>query len=69
MTIIEKATIIHYHRHLLEKHSVNGVKSLGWKNDESQIKRFEAFTKVGNLEGSSVLDLGCGIGDLKAYLV
>ncbi len=68
MTIIEKATIIHYHRHLLDKHTDEGIKSLGWKNVDSQTKRFEVLSRVGNLDQSSVLDIGCGLGDLKAFL-
>lgn len=68
MNLIEKATIIHYHRHRLETYRSGTVKALGWRGEESQIKRFEVLASMGDLTGCSVLDVGCGYGDLKAYL-
>lgn len=35
----------------------------------SQIMRFEAFTRLNNLEGKSILDVGCGAGDFWNYLL
>ncbi|MDA8094287.1 MAG: class I SAM-dependent methyltransferase [Betaproteobacteria bacterium] len=34
----------------------------------SQLMRFEAFLQLHPLSGKSVLDVGCGVGDLFAYL-
>ncbi len=65
---MEKATIIHYHRHRIDVYSNGTVKALGWKGKESQIKRFETLSGVGDLNGCSILDVGCGYGDLKGYL-
>ncbi|MCF6324591.1 MAG: class I SAM-dependent methyltransferase [Gammaproteobacteria bacterium] len=68
MELIEKATIIHYHRHRIKAFNAGTVESLGWKGDESQQKRFEVISEVADLNGASILDLGCGQGDLKKFL-
>jgi trans-aconitate methyltransferase len=68
MNLIEKATITHYHRYRIAEYSGGTVKALGWKGEESQVKRFEALTAVGDLNGCTLLDVGCGYGDLKGYL-
>jgi trans-aconitate methyltransferase len=68
MTIIEKATIMHYHRHRMEVCGHGTTKALGWKDDEHQRKRFEVLANVADLTGCSVLDVGCGYGDLKEFL-
>lgn len=68
MTLQEKATIIHYHRHRIGEFEGGTVEALGYRGEESQAKRFEALSTVGNLNGCSVLDIGCGHGDLKGFL-
>lgn len=67
MNLIEKATVIHYHRHRIAEFEVGTAKSLGWRNQLSQDARFDVMAKIGDLHGRSVLDIGCGHGDLKAY--
>jgi len=68
MNLIEKATVMHYHRHRIAEYSDGTVRALGWKGEESQHKRFAAIATVGELGGCSLLDLGCGYGGLKGYL-
>ncbi len=68
MNLIEKATIMHYHRHRITTYKAGTVKALGWRGSESQLKRFEALADVGDLNKACILDLGCGYGDLKGYL-
>lgn len=43
-------------------------RGLGFGNKSSQDKRFEAMLELGDFDGSSVLDVGCGFGDLLAFL-
>ncbi|MEZ0227254.1 MAG: cyclopropane-fatty-acyl-phospholipid synthase family protein [Planctomycetota bacterium] len=43
-------------------------KGLGYNNEESQRRRFEALVQVGDLRGARILDVGCGLGDLAAFL-
>lgn len=69
MNPIERATVLHYHRHRIAAHGGGAVQALGWKHPDSQRRRFEAIAEVaGFSEGCSVLDLGCGTGDLKSFL-
>jgi len=68
MDTIEKATIIHYHRELIRMKPGDHIHGQGWKNLDSQQKRFEALTGVGDISHCTVLDMGCGYGDLKAFL-
>jgi len=68
MNLIEKATIINFHRHRIAEYRSGTVKALGWKGEQSQQKRFEVLASLGDFSHASVLDIGCGYGDLKAYL-
>lgn len=44
-------------------------RSLGWSGGlEVQNSRFNSFLKTGIQRGDSVLDIGCGFGDLYAFL-
>ena len=44
-------------------------KSLGWGNKKGkQSIRFEILCQIGDLSNCSVLDVGCGFGDLYKYL-
>jgi ubiquinone/menaquinone biosynthesis C-methylase UbiE len=43
-------------------------RTLGWLNGNQEV-RFEALTQIADLKNSTVLDIGCGFGDLYAFLV
>ena len=45
-----------------------GYRSLGFGHRESQKKRFEAVLRHAALHGRTVLDAGCGFGDLLPFL-
>lgn len=68
MNLLERATIIHFHRHRIEAFGRDDVMSLGWRNADSQQKRFEVIASLADFNRSTVLDVGCGRGDLKAFL-
>ena len=56
----------HYERRISpgrENHDV-----LDWSSAESQLERFRVLADNVDLEGKSLLDVGCGLGDLWAYL-
>ena len=59
-------TIVHYDR-LLDVHS-RDHEIVGWGSRESQERRFVVLAQVGDLSGKTVLDMGCGLGNLYAYL-
>lgn len=68
MNLIEKATVMHYHRHRIREFHPGSVEALGWRGPESQRRRFEVLLWLGDFTGSTVLDAGCGYGDLKGFL-
>ena len=50
-------------------HHGSTIKSLGWDNKVNQYKRFEIALKDLNINKySSILDIGCGFGDLLTFL-
>jgi SAM-dependent methyltransferase len=46
-----------------ENHEVQG-----WEDRDSQLKRFQVFLDSVDVVGKSILDVGCGLGDLLAFL-
>ena len=51
----------------LDKYGVD-YRSLHWNSARSQLVRFEVLKDIGLDRGCSVLDIGCGLGDLYGYL-
>ncbi|WP_319416264.1 class I SAM-dependent methyltransferase [Marispirochaeta aestuarii] len=45
-----------------------GYEILDWEDQESQFCRFDVLVRKIDLSGKSLLDLGCGVGDLCSYL-
>ncbi len=43
--------------------------SLDWSSCQSQKARFEALVGIGNLANTTILDVGCGLADLHAWLL
>ena len=44
-------------------------KVLGWGSRDSQESRFRVLSEIGDLNRKTVLDVGCGLGDLYEFLV
>lgn len=63
----DEKTISHY-QSLLKKHGET-YRALDWGSLESQQKRFEALAGIGMAAGDRVLDVGCGLADLNAWLI
>lgn len=60
--------IYEYYQNLFEQHGFD-PKSVGWgKKKGKQSLRFEILCQIGSLSNSSILDVGCGFGDLFGYL-
>jgi len=68
MNIIEKAKILSYHKSRIGIKKKSAFKDLGWRSPESQLLRFEVLSSIGNIEDKTILDVGCGYGDLKFFL-
>lgn len=63
----KKRIIKNHYEPLLAQYS-GGYKILDWESRESQLKRFEVLTTHVDLSGKSLLDVGCGTGDLYGFL-
>ncbi len=60
-------SIVDFYEANVKKHK-NNIKSPAWGSRKSQEKRFEILSQVADLEGSSLLDVGCGLGDFYGWL-
>jgi SAM-dependent methyltransferase len=68
MEFVDRSVIYRYHLERIEMFGAGTTDALGWKAQENQLKRFEILSQIGDLNGLSVLDVGCGHGDLRGYL-
>jgi len=68
-TSADSEAIFQYHRYMIELHGNQGTAALGWRDLLSQTIRFKALSTIANLNGHSILDAGCGHGDLCSYLL
>ncbi|MCR5613180.1 class I SAM-dependent methyltransferase [Treponema sp.] len=48
--------------------NADNYRLLGWESRQAQYARFAAFVKNVALDGTSVLDVGCGLGDLFHFM-
>jgi SAM-dependent methyltransferase len=44
-------------------------RKVGWRSRRNQELRFGSLTRIGDLKGQRILDLGCGLGCLYGFLV
>lgn len=65
---IDISFIQKYHLELIKETGIHNAKALGWHSREAQLKRFDALAQAGDMSGCSVLDVGCGLGDLLPFL-
>ncbi|HVO47229.1 MAG TPA: class I SAM-dependent methyltransferase, partial [Steroidobacteraceae bacterium] len=63
----EDAATARYYAARLAQHG-DDVRSVDWGSVQSQVQRFEVLARVGDLSNATVLDVGCGLGDLYAWL-
>lgn len=67
---VKNIVVNHYHNRVREERKSFDI--LDWGSEEEQFLRFEVFINKLRQQGSagdfSVLDVGCGLGDLKALL-
>lgn len=57
---------LHY-QNLYKKHGDSSA-SVQYSSQETQNKRFDILTSIGDLERKRILDFGCGLGHLGEYL-
>lgn len=44
------------------------IESMGWRSSEQQLARFRCLLEIGDMRDRSVLDVGCGLGDIVPHL-
>lgn len=64
----QKKKILQYYLRFLKKHGYD-PQSVGWGSRKGkQSLRFSILCQIGDLSNCSILDIGCGFGDLHGYL-
>jgi SAM-dependent methyltransferase len=53
---------------LSEKYSTDQIERSGWSSKETQLRRFQVLSDI-ILPTSSVMDVGCGVGDFYGHLL
>ncbi len=51
----------------LQKNGPESAQTLNWTNKRNQLIRFNTLARIGNLQGKSILDVGCGLADFYDY--
>lgn len=54
---------------MLARFGADSNLALGWRDKRSQLVRFDALMDIANLNGCSVLEAGCGTGDMFSFLM
>ena len=68
MNLPDTACIFRFHKNLTEQYGMGTIGALGWKTAGGQQARFKILTRIADLNNYSVLDAGCGHGDLREFL-
>ena len=67
MNIIDTAEAAELYNKRFELHG-RDIKTVGWGSEQSQRQRFEVLFRGLNPKGKTILDVGCGLGDLIPFL-
>jgi len=67
MEKVKKIVVKHYENCLMD--NTDSAQKVGWKDKKSQYLRFKILTDIDDLNGKSILDVGCGLGEFYKYLI
>jgi cyclopropane fatty-acyl-phospholipid synthase-like methyltransferase len=57
-----------FYKQAIDSFGLQDVRSLHWNSKNNQKVRFRSLSRMGNFSHKTLLDLGCGRGDLLEYL-
>jgi len=60
----DKERLLAFYDDLFENHGPRSPHAVSWMSAATQGVRFTVLAEVGDMRGRSVLDVGCGLGDL-----
>lgn len=69
MQFHDRSRLTKFYNNSLSAYGENDPRGVHWQNSDNQQKRFQILSQIGDLNGKSVLDVGCGFGDLYGFLV
>lgn len=64
----DRKKIVSLYNRRFEEHGAYSARSVGWNSEFSQTIRLEVLCQAGDMTDRSVLDVGCGFGDLYDFL-
>jgi len=65
---IDISFVLKYHMEQISVNGIHSARALGWNSREGQHLRFDILAQTANLNKTSLLDIGCGVGDLLPFL-
>lgn len=63
----DKEEIINLYENRLKEYGET-VQTVGWRDKKQQELRFQILSQIGQLDGTNILDIGCGFGDFYDFL-
>lgn len=64
----DESRILSYYDSLLEEYGPNDPRSIGWASESTEQIRYTILSEIGDLNSHSILDVGCGFGNLYDFL-
>ncbi len=64
----DKDKILSYYDSLIKEYGPNDSRSVGWTSESTEKIRYTILSEIGDLNNHSILDVGCGFGNLYDFL-
>lgn len=65
----DTSRLLTYYKQALAEYGDHDARSVHWSSEENQKVRFLILSQIANLNNTSVLDVGSGLGDLYTFLL
>lgn len=69
MEFYDRNRLTRFYQDAYSAYGENDARSLHWTDAENQRVRFMVLSQIADLRGKSVLDVGCGLGDLYRFFL